>query len=158
MMVVHKPFVEVAKLDGIILSRLMPEEDLFASLKKIAKNHGIERGVIISAIGSFKNVIFRNVKTKVEMPVKGEDTNEIEEAGPFELLSLEGNLFPSESEGEPIIHLHVMLGSASGDVMGGHLFKATVFTTGEIAIGKMAGSSVYKAKSDVTGLIELLEG
>jgi uncharacterized protein len=157
MMVVHKLFAEEVKLEGIILSRLMPDEDLFAGLKRIAKDHGIERGVIISAIGSFKNVIFRNVKTKVEMPVKGENTNEIEEAGPFELLSLEGNLFPSESEGEPIIHLHVMLGSPSGSVMGGHLFKATIFTTTEVVIGKIVESSTYKVKSDVTGLMELLK-
>lgn len=157
MMVVHKLFAEEVKLEGIILSRLMPDEDLFAGLKRIAKDHGIERGVIISAIGSFKNVIFRNVKTKVEMPVKGENTNEIEEAGPFELLSLERNLFPSESEGEPIIHLHVMLGSPSGSVMGGHLFKATIFTTTEIFIGKIVGSSVFKAKSDMTGLMEFFK-
>ena len=157
MMVVHKLFAEEVKLEGIILSRLMPDEDLFAGLKRIAKDHGIERGVIISAIGSFKNVIFRNVKTKVEMPVKGENTNEIEEAGPFELLSLEGNLFPSESEGEPIIHLHVMLGSPSGSVIGGHLFKANVFTTTEIVIGKIVGSSVFKTKSDMTGLMEFFK-
>jgi hypothetical protein len=91
------------------------------------------------------------------MPVKPENTNEIEEKGPFELLSLEGNLFPSESEGEPIIHLHVMLGSPSGSVKEGHLFKANVFTTTEVVIGKIVGSSVHKAKSDVTGLIELLK-
>jgi hypothetical protein len=157
MVVVHKLFAEEVKLEGIILSRLMPDEDLFAGLKRIAKDHGIERGVIISAIGNFKNVIFRNVKTDVELPVKEEDTNEIEKAGPFELLSLEGNLFPSESEGEPIIHLHVMLGSASGDVMGGHLFKGTIFTTTEIFIGKIVGSSVYKARSDMTRLIEFFK-
>jgi predicted DNA-binding protein with PD1-like motif len=87
--------------------------------------------------------------------VRAEDTQEIEEAGPFELLSLEGNLFPSESEGKPVIHLHVMLGSPSGNVMGGHLFKAMIFSTTEIVIGRMGGSSVHKAKSDVTGLWEL---
>ena len=89
------------------------------------------------------------------MPVELENTNEIEEAGPFELLCLEGNLFPSEN-GDAIVHLHVMLGSPSGSVMGGHLLKATVFTTTEIVIGKIVGSSVYKTKSDVTGLMELL--
>jgi predicted DNA-binding protein with PD1-like motif len=157
MMVVHKLFAEEVKLEGIILSRLMPDEDLFAGLKRIAKDHGIERGVIISAIGSLKNVVFRNVKTNAEIPVKPENTNEIEEKGPFELLSLEGNLFPSESEEEPIIHLHVMLGSPSGSVKGGHLFKATIFTTTEIVIGKIVGSSSYRAKSDVTGLMELLK-
>jgi predicted DNA-binding protein with PD1-like motif len=50
-----------------------------------------------------------------------------------------------------------MLGSPSGDVRGGHLVKAIVFTTTEIVIGKVVGSSVYKAKSDVTGLMELLK-
>lgn len=157
MMTVHKAFVEKVKIDGIILSRLMPNEDLFTNLKKIAKDHGIERGVILSAIGSLKNVVFRNVKTNAGMPVKPENTNEIEEKGPFELLSLEGNFFPSESDKEPIIHLHVMLGSPSGSVKGGHLFKANVFTTTEIVIGKIADSSSYRAKSDVTGLMELLK-
>jgi hypothetical protein len=31
----------------------MPEEDLFMSLKRIAKDHGIKRGIIISAIYLF---------------------------------------------------------------------------------------------------------
>jgi len=156
-MVEHKPFVEDVNIDQAILTRLMPDEDLFATLKKSAQERRMERGVILSAIGSLKNVAFRNVKPSIGLPVKLENTNEIEEAGPFELLSLEGNLFPSESEGEPIIHLHVMLGSPSGSVMGGHLLKATIFTTTEIVIGKIVGSSAYRAKSDLTGLMELLK-
>lgn len=100
---------------------------------------------------------FRNVKINVDIPVKLQDTNEMEEAGPFELLSLEGNLFPSEREDGPVIHLHIMLGSPSGNVMGGHLLKGTVFTTTEIFIGKIVGSSVFKAKSEATGLMELLK-
>jgi predicted DNA-binding protein with PD1-like motif len=156
-MTVHEAFIEKIKIDEMILTRLMPGEDLFTSLKKILKDREIERGVILSAIGSLKNVVFRNVKMNIEMPVKLENTNEMEEKGPFELLSLEGNIFPSESDGEPIIHVHVMLGSPSGGVMGGHLFKATIFTTTEIFIGKIVGSLVYKTKSDVTGLMELLK-
>ena len=152
-----KRFVESVKIDGVILSRLMPDEDLFTALKKIAEDYRVERGVVLSAIGSLKNVVFRNVKTNVDVPVKSENTNEMEEAGPFELLSLEGNIFPSEGDKGPIIHLHVMLGSPSGNVIGGHLFKATIFTTAEIVIGKIEGSSVYKAKSDRTGLVELLK-
>ena len=154
---VHNEFFEEVRIDRAILSRLLPGEDLFRSLAKIARDHGIGRGVILSAIGSLTHVVFRNVKRNTALPVRPENTQEIEEAGPFELLSLEGNLFPSEDEGEPIIHLHVMLGSLSGEVKGGHLFKANVFSTTEIVIGKMVGSSVYKAKSDVTGLMELLK-
>lgn len=33
-MVVHKPFAEEVKIDGIVLSRLMLGEDLFTSLEK----------------------------------------------------------------------------------------------------------------------------
>jgi predicted DNA-binding protein with PD1-like motif len=156
-MVPHKTFVEEVKIEGVILSRLMPDEDLFTALRRIVKDNRVERGVILSAIGSLKNVVFRNVKTNVDVPVKLENTNEMEETGPFELLSLEGNIFPSESDGDPVVHLHVMFGSPSGKVMGGHLFKATVFTTTEIFIGKILDSSVYKAKSDVTGLMELIK-
>jgi len=153
----HKPFTEEVEIDNVILTRFMPAEDLFANLKRICKDKGIERGIILSAIGSLKDVVFRNVKTNIETPVKLENTNEMEEKGPFELLSLEGNIFPSEGDGEPVIHVHVMLGSPSGSVMGGHLFEATIFTTTEIFVGKVVGSSVYKTKSDVTGLMELLK-
>jgi hypothetical protein len=153
----HKPFTEEVKIDHVILTRFMPGEDLFTNLKRICKNKGIEKGIILSAIGSLKDVVFRNVKTNIGMPVKLENTNEMEEQGPFELLSLEGNIFPSEGDSEPVIHVHVMLGSPSGGVMGGHLFKATIFTTTEIFIGKVVSSSVYKTKSDVTGLIELFK-
>ena len=156
-MTLHKAFIEEIKLGGVILSRLMPDDDLFTSLKKIAKDHGIERGIILSAIGSLKNVVFVNVRPHTEIPVKTEDMIEIEEGGPFELLSLEGNFFPSQEDGEPVIHLHAILGTSSGAVTGGHLLKATVFTTAEIILGTLAGSSVYKVKSDVTQRMELLK-
>jgi len=152
----HKRFAEAAKIDEVILSRLMPEEDLFAGLNKIARDHGIERGVILSAIGSLKNVVFVNVRPHTVIPVKTEDMIQIEDAGPSELLSLEGNFFPSQQDGEPVIHLHAILGTSSGSVSGGHLLKATVFTTAEILLGSITRSSVYKAKSDVTRRMELL--
>ena len=156
-MAAHRPFIEEVKVDGVLLLRLLPDEDLFAGLEGIAKDHGIERGVILSAIGSLKEVVFRNVNENIGLPVSMDRTHQIQKTGPMELLSLEGNLFPSEGEGKPVIHLHALLGSPSGNVIGGHLFKATVFTTVEIVLGKIMGSSVYKAKSELTGLMEFLK-
>ena len=43
-MTVDKEFSEEAKMDGMVLSRFIPGEDLFKSLEKIAQDHGIERG------------------------------------------------------------------------------------------------------------------
>ena len=156
-MIVHKEFAEKAKIDRIILCRLMPGEDLFAGLVNIAKDHGIERGAILSAIGSLKDVAFVNVRPHTAIPVPKEDMIQIDEAGPFELLSLEGNFFPSLEGGDPVIHLHAILGTSSGSVTGGHLLKATVFTTAEIVLGSLAGSAVFKAMSDVTQRMELLK-
>lgn len=156
-MIMHKSFVEKAEIDRIILSRLMPGDDLFAGLTNIAKNDRIERGVILSAIGSLTDVTFVNVRPHTLMPVGKEDMTEIHEAGPFELLSLEGNFFPSLEGGDPVIHLHVLLGTSSGAVTGGHLLKATIFTTAEIVLGSLSGSAVYKAMSDATQRMELLK-
>ena len=102
-------------------------------------------------------MVFVNVRPHTGIPVKTEGMIEIEEAGPFELLSLEGNFFPSQEDGEPVIHMHAILGTSSGAVSGGHLLKATIFTTAEIILGSLTGSSVYKAKSDVTQRMELLK-
>jgi predicted DNA-binding protein with PD1-like motif len=127
----HKAFIEEVKLDGVILSRLMPEEDLFASLKKIARDHSIKRGVILSAIGSLKDVVFVNVRPHTVIPVKTEDMIEIEEAGPFELLSLEGNFFPSQEDGDPVIQLHAILGTSSGSVSGASLKGNGIYDGGD---------------------------
>jgi len=39
-MTVHETFIENAKLDKLIISRLMPDDDLFTSLKKMPKIMG----------------------------------------------------------------------------------------------------------------------
>ncbi len=156
-MVMHKGFVEKTEIDKTIVCRLMPGDDLFKGLINIAKNQGMERGVILSAIGALKGVVFVNVRPHTPIPVGKEDMIQIDEAGPFELLSLEGNFFPSLESGDPVIHLHVILGTSSGAVTGGHLLRATVFTTVEIVVGNLSGSSVFKEMSDVTQRMELLK-
>ncbi len=156
-MVVHKEFVEKSEIGKAIVCRLMPGDDLFKGLINIAKDQRMERGVIISAIGALKDVIFVNVRPSAPIPVGKEDMIEISEPGPFELLSLEGNFFPPLESGDPVIHLHVILGTSSGAVTGGHLLKATVFTTAEIIVGSLSGSSVFKEMSNVTQRMELLK-
>jgi hypothetical protein len=52
---VHKEFSEDVKIDGMILSRLIPSEILFKSLEEIAQDHGIRMGA-----HPFKAIIFTN--------------------------------------------------------------------------------------------------
>jgi uncharacterized protein len=151
----NQAFTEKISLGGIFLLRLLPEEDVFEGLKRICLENGMERAVVLSGIGSLKDVTFRNVQFHVNLPVSLDRTNIFEEEGPFELLSLEGNVFPAEGGGDSIVHLHALLGSPTGALRGGHLIKAAVFSTVEIVLGKIEESTVQKAKSDVTGLQEL---
>ena len=58
-------------------------------------------------------------------------------------------------DGDPVIHLHCTLGTAYGNLFGGHLFKATVFTTTEIFLAKVKNSQVKKKQGTVTGLTEM---
>ena len=154
-------FVEAVDLSEAYFMRFRPGEDLFERIKDVAKEKSIERATILSGIGSLCDVAFRDLKTGIDLPVNLDKTNLLEEYGPFELLTLEGNIVPLVGEfgdlkdGDPVIHLHCTLGTAYGNLFGGHLFKATVFTTTELFIAKVKNSQVKKKQGTVTGLTEM---
>lgn len=52
--------------------------------------------------------------------------------GSFELVSLQGDL--AWSDNAPILHLHAAIAGPDLQLMGGHLFGATVSVTGEVLI------------------------
>jgi hypothetical protein len=146
-------FLDKIDLSETFVTRLRPGEDLFERITEIYKENGMEQMVVLSAIGSLQDVEFRDLKTGIELPVVLDKTNLMVHHGPFELLSLEGNVVPMD--GQPVLHLHVILGESQGQVIGGHLFKAKVFTTTELWFAKVKGTKVHKDKSSVTGLTEM---
>ena len=148
-----KRFLDKIELSEVYITRFLPGEDLFGRITEVYKELNLGRMVILSAIGSLKDVEFRDLKTGIELPVALEKTNLMVEHGPFELLSLEGNVVPMD--GQPLLHLHAILGTSYGQVIGGHLFKGTIFTTTELWFAKATGTKVHKDKSSETGLTEL---
>ena len=152
----HKHFIESIRADQTFLARLMPGDDVFEKLKEIVSHKGLERIVILSAIGSMREVSFRDLKEGISLPVDLEKTNLIEREGPFEVLSLEGNVVPMEEE--PVIHLHALLGTPEGGVIGGHLFGGKVFSTIEIVFAEICGSRVVKNRREMTHLTEMRIG
>ena len=154
-------FVEKVDLNEVIFTRFHPGDDLFRVLVKTVKDQGWERAVIISGIGSLEDVVFVAPKPAFKIPVQpAENLNKIEMKGPFELMSIEGNIVPLVGEfgnlkhGDPVLHIHCLLSHGSGELTGGHMVAAKVFTTTEIFIANIKGSNVKKKKSDVTGLME----
>ncbi len=150
----HRPFLEEIRTGRLILTRVMPGDEVFSRLKEIAVAERIERAAVLSAIGSFEEVVFRNLQDNISLPIQLEKTTEFSLRGPFEVLSLEGNLFPLQ--GQPFFHLHCLLSDSRGQVTGGHLFSARAFSTLEILLAELQGSSTVKEKSGLTGLNELL--
>lgn len=154
-------FLDKVDLSEVYFVRFRPGEDLFRRITEVCKEKNVERGVILSAIGSLCEVGFRDLKTGIDLPVNTDKTNLMEEYGPYELLTLEGSIVPlvgtfgTLKDGDPVVHLHATLGTAYGNLFGGHLFKATVFTTTEIFLANIKNSSVQKKQSAVTGLTEM---
>lgn len=69
--------------------------------------------------------------------------------GEMELTSLIGSV--TEMDGKTYLHLHANFAKADGQVIGGHLSKATVSGTGEIIIQIMDGK-MNRLPDSATGL------
>ncbi len=100
----------------IIVGRLETGEDLLKSLGKIAMDEGITSGLInlIGALKRFRLGFFD--------PETGEYST-IEGDGLYELISCIGNI--SWKDGEPIVHIHLVL-STEEKVIGGHVLEGCI--------------------------------
>ncbi len=134
--------------------RLTPGLDLFKELKSLADATESRRIAVVSGIGSVTDVAFRNLKAGIERPVSQEKTVLFETAGPYELLSIQGTVMPSAQE--LVVHLHALLGTPSGAVMGGHITAATVFTTAELICVELPLGNLHRRRSEETGLVEMV--
>lgn len=103
--------------------RLDRGEELFASLTKLAKEHGW-KSAHVSGIGALEAIELGYF----DLDKKDYKRKTFEKAA--ELISLEGNLCSLKEE--PFFHLHAVLGDEHFQCFGGHLFSARVAVTAEI--------------------------
>ena len=102
----------------MIVSRMMPGDDLKQGLEDLMDLSEFKSGVIVCMVGSLNNVVLR-------MP----DGNNKKFIGLFEIVSALGTL---SMDG---IHVHIAISDSDGMVYGGHLLKGCkIHTTVEIAI------------------------
>lgn len=156
-------FAENVDLSQVVFTRFQPGDNFMARLVQTVSDQGWERAAILSGIGSLRDVAFVAPRPGLGLPINpAGGLTPIKLAGPFELLSIEGNLVPqhgafaANQPGDPVLHVHCILSSGEqGLVQGGHLLAATVFTTVEIFIARVQGSRVKKSASAVTGLNEM---
>jgi len=140
-------------LSNVLIVRLRPKEEIKKKLEEVMRKNGLKRAVVISAIGSVYEATYFGVVPNSELPFGQDKITVIKKTGPFEVLSLEGNILPIEDKLIP--HLHVTLGTDDGNVIGGHLDKATVYTTLELFLAEIRDCDVVKNKDQVAGGIQI---
>jgi hypothetical protein len=104
----------------MIVSRILPGEDLKTGLEDLIAINDLKSGIIICIVGSLNQAVLRmsNGDKKIFK-------------GTYEIVSAEGTI---SSDG---IHVHIAISDASGAVYGGHLLEGCkVHTTAEIGILK----------------------
>ncbi len=128
--------------DGSYLLCLEIGDDIIDCLIKFAKDEGI-RGAHLKGVGAIDlaEIGFFDIDRKdyVRKPIEKQR----------ELLSLIGNIGVT-SEGEIVVHAHVILGDREMNTIGGHLFSGRISVTGEIIVHPT--DDIVRIPDDRTGL------
>lgn len=127
-----------------ITVRLKEGQYLREEIERMAKEQGIQAGVVLSVVGGIKNAVLRMPRsTSGEHVIKRLD-------GPFELVSCTGTISPDGC------HLHVSISDSNGHCHGGHLKEGCeVFFTVELVIGVFEDAVYRRVPDKDTGFDEL---
>ena len=139
--------MEYRKDGDMILVRVDKDEEILEEILEICRIEHIY-GALFSGIGACGKAV-----TSSYIPEKNDFTDHSAE-GLLELVSLNGNI--SYENGQPVEHTHALFSyldeTGVQKILAGHLKKAVVSYTAEIAI-QVAESMIKKKKDTVTGIM-----
>ncbi len=130
--------------------KILPGQSLVDNIKNLVLRENIKSSVILSAIGSIRNVRIIGIKSGAKLPITPARLTPHRLDGPLELLGLTGNIVPGE-DGQPDCHLHIIAGKSSGDVVGGQLDDCEVFATCEIVLVETVLDGIERHRSQSGG-------
>lgn len=125
-----------------LIVRLKHDADVVQSITELAKNKGIEAG-IITAIGALKRAKLGYYDQR------SHEYREMKIDSPHEMASCMGNV--SLKDGEPFTHVHVVLADENGNTRAGHLLEGIVFAA-EVQLCQLEGPKLERKYDEVTGL------
>ena len=134
--------MDYKRFENTILARIDKGEEVLEQVRRIAEKEKISLADInaLGAVGDFTVGVFRTGEKKYY-------SNRF--VGDFEIVSLHGTI--NTMDGEFYAHLHMSAGDSDGNVFGGHLNKAVISATCEMAIHIIDGR-VDRSFSDEIGL------
>jgi len=127
--------------------RVKPGRELLSEISRYCGEHCISSGVVMGIIGSVESA---QLNFLIELPGKYDS---VDYRGPLEIVCAQGSV--ALKDDNLIIHIHIQL-SGKDICRGGHLAKATVFSTAEVTIGEL-DHQLQRQLDSYTGLNELLD-
>ena len=127
--------------------RVKPGQELLDSISRYCQENRVSSGTIIGIIGSVENAKLNFLKA---LPGKYDS---VDYSGPLEIVCAQGSV--AVKDDTLIIHIHIQL-SGQDICSGGHLAKATVFSTAEVTLGEL-DYQLRRQTDDYTGLNELMD-
>ncbi|MEW1822867.1 PPC domain-containing DNA-binding protein [Arthrobacter sp. NPDC080031] len=147
---------KAGRLGRLIAVSLAPGEQLTDAIEEVCRQHGVKTATIASAVGTISEVYLRNPRDITTLPIRQEhefapDIDTIVLQRPMEILSLQGNV--TTLDGKLWAHCHGLFSEAGGQVRGGHVFRATIWTQGEIFLHELEDVYIDREfDKEVTGL------
>ena len=127
--------------------RVTPGQELFDEITRYCQEHGVSSGIVIGIIGSVEDARLNFLEA---LPGKYDS---VDYRGPLEIVCAQGSI--ALKDDSPIIHVHIQL-AGQNISPGGHLAKATVFSTAEVTIGEL-DYQLHRQTDSYTGLNELID-
>ena len=116
-----------------IVERLKPGDELQSALKRIASEHKLKAGVVVSAVGSLKVASLRMAGASEPTMIEG----------PLEIVSVTGTISDTS------MHVHLSASDSKGNTIGGHLMNGSkVYTTIELVILDLSDQWTFERKRD----------
>lgn len=149
----------IGSLGPVVAVSLAPGEQLIDGITAACLEHGIRAATISSAVGTISEIYLRNPRDITSLPIHHEHefADEIDTVvlrRPMEILSLQGNI--TDYEGGPWVHCHGLFSEAGGNVRGGHVFRATIWSQAEIFLQPIDGLAIDRERDlEVTGLPQI---
>lgn len=128
---------------SVIVRRLTPGSDLRQQLELLASEHTMMAGVVMSLVGSLRQVSLRFADSEEATTL----------LGPFEIVSATGTVSTAG------LHVHIAVSDKHGRTIGGHLMPGSiVFTTCEAVMLNLSAEWHFNREVDkTTGYAELKE-
>ncbi|BCJ68611.1 PPC domain-containing DNA-binding protein [Polymorphospora rubra] len=143
----------------VIAASIKPGAQLTDSIEQVCRDHGVHTAVILSVIGTIQEVYLRNPRDITTLPIHREHefADEIDTVvlqRPMEILSIQGNV--TTLDGKLWAHCHALFSEAGGNVRGGHVFRATIWSQGEVFLQELTDIRIDREYDrEVTGLPQI---